>query len=173
MVSENSKNKQVYIEELGMVMESFGMTRVAGRVLSALLVADPPEQTAEQLAATLQASRGAISNGTTMLETMGLIERRRRPGDRKDYFRNKPNAWFEATKKQVAMITYLRGLAEKGLEVIDSNDPNVTEGLRDMRDMLTFYERELPEMLRRWRAKVDAEKAEREINQETSREEVT
>lgn len=142
-----------------MVMEGFGMTRIAGRVLSALLVADPPEQTAEQLATTLQASRGAISGGTTMLETMGLIERRRRPGDRKDYFRNRPNAWFEATKKQVMMISHLRGLAERGLEVIASDDPRVTEGLRDMRDMLRFYERELPEMLARWQTKVEAEKA--------------
>ena len=157
MISEGSKIKQDYIEEMGMVMESFGMTRIAGRVLSALLVADPPEQTAEQLAETLQASRGAISGGTTMLETMGLVERRRRPGERKDYFRNKPNAWFEATKKQVAMITHLRGLA-----VMESGDADATQGLRDMRDMLRFYERELPELLKRWEAKVEAERVAQE-----------
>ena len=133
-----------------MALEGFGMPRIAGRVLSALLVADPPEQTAEQLAATLQASRGAISGGTTTLMTMGLIERRRRPGDRKDYFRNRPNAWFEATKHQVALIAQLRRLSERGLGVIGSDDPEVTRGLRDMRDMLTFYERELPEMFAHW-----------------------
>ncbi len=157
-----SKDKQNYIEELSMVLEGFGMTRIAARVLSALLVADPPEQTAEQLAETLRASRGAISGGTTMLKTLGLIERRRRPGDRKDYFRNKPNAWLEATKQQFALITHLRGLAEKGLGIMESDDPNVTEGLRDMRDMLLFYERELPAMLARWEEKVNAE-AEKEV----------
>ena len=160
MDSKFSKNKQVYIEEMGMVLESLGVTRIAARVLSALLVASPPEQTAEQLAATLQASRGAISGGTTMLETMGLIERKRRPGDRKDYFRNKPNAWFEATKQQVALVTHLRGLAEKGLAVMNSDDPEVTRGLRDMRDMLTFYERELPAMLARWEEKMNETKEE-------------
>ena len=157
MISERSEEKQAYIEEMGMVLEGFGMTRVAGRVLSALLVAEPPEQTAEQLAATLQASRGAISGGTTTLETLALIERRRRPGDRKDYFRNKPNAWFEATKKQVALVTHLRGLAERGLGVMESDDADATRGLRDMRDMLAFYERELPEMLARWKDRVKAE----------------
>ena len=160
MGSEFSKNKQMYIEELGMVLEGFGMTRIAARVLSALLVANPPEQTAEQLAETLQASRGAISGGTTMLETLGLIERRRRPGDRKDYFRNKPNAWLEATKQQVAMIAHLRSLAEKGLAVMNNDNADTTQGLRDMRDMLLFYERELPKMLARWEEKVNAEKAE-------------
>ena len=156
MISERSKDKQVFIEEMGMVLEGFGMSRTAARVLSALLVADPPEQTAEGLATMLQASRGAISGGTTMLETMGLVERKRRPGDRKDYFRNKPNAWFEATKQQIAFVSHLRGLAEKGLGILESDDPEVTEGLRDMRDMLVFYERELPDMLARW-----AEKAEK------------
>ena len=133
-----------------MALEGFGLPRIAGRVLSALLIADPPEQTAEQLAATLRASRGAISGGTTMLTTMGLIERKRRPGDRKDYFRNKPNAWFEATKQQTFSVAQLRQLAEKGLQVMESDKPEVTEGLRDMRDMLVFYEHELPEMFARW-----------------------
>lgn len=133
-----------------MALEALGTPRTAARVLSALLVADPPEQTAEQLAATLHASRGAISGGTAMLTTMGLIERKRRRGDRKDYFRNKPNAWFEVTKQQTASVAQLRQLAEKGLEVVATDEPEVTEGLRDMRDMLTFYERELPEMFARW-----------------------
>ncbi len=133
-----------------MALEALGTPRTAARVLSALLVADPPEQTAEQLAATLHASRGAISGGTAMLTTMGLIERKRRRGDRKDYFRNKPNAWFEVTKQQTASVVQLRQLAEKGLEVVATDEPEVTEGLRDMRDMLTFYERELPEMFARW-----------------------
>lgn len=132
------------------MLEGFGLNRSAGRVLSALLVADPPERTAEQLAATLQASRGAISGATTMLATMGLIERKRRPGDRKDYFRNKPNAWFEATKQQTVLVEQLRQLAEKGLNIMESDKLEVTEGLRDMRDMLIFYERELPEMFVRW-----------------------
>ncbi len=140
-----------------MALEGLGMPRIAGRVLSALLVADPPEQTAEQLSKTLQASRGAVSGGTTMLTTMGLIERRRRPGDRKDYFCNRPNAWFEATKRQVTLIAQLRQLSEKGLEVLGSDDPEVTKGLRDMRDMLTFYERELPDIFARWEEKTRKE----------------
>lgn len=133
-----------------MALESLGIPRTAARVLSALLVADPPEQTAEQLSATLHASRGAISGGTAMLETMGLIERRRRPGDRRDYFRNKPDAWFTATKQQIALITHLRQLAEQGLAAMDNAKPEVTEGFQDMRDMLVFFERELPLILDHW-----------------------
>ena len=96
---------------MGMVMEAFGLPRMPGRVFGALLVADPPEQTAEELADTLQASRGAISGATTLLEAMGLIDRTRKPGDRKDYFRNKPNAWYEAMTKEIMMMSTLRQLS--------------------------------------------------------------
>ncbi len=150
LISEISKNKQAYIEEMGMALEGFGLPRMAGRVFGALLIANPAEQTAEDLALTLQASRGGISGATTMLETMGLIDRTRKPGDRKDYFRNKPNAWYEAMKKEIMMMSYLRQLADKGLEVIDSDDPNVTRGLTEMRDMIRFFEKEMPPLFARW-----------------------
>ena len=88
-----------------------------------------------------------------MLTTMGIIERKRRRGDRKDYFRNKSDAWLKATEQQIGQFTYLRQLLEKGLALVDSSKPEVTEGLRDMRDMLAFYERELPEIFARWEAK--------------------
>lgn len=50
--------KLEYIEEAGLLLERFGLPRMTGRVLGALLLAEPLEQTAEELAATLQASRG-------------------------------------------------------------------------------------------------------------------
>ena len=51
------KSKEAFIEEVSLALEQSGMQRMAGRVLAALLVAEPPEQTAEELADTLQASR--------------------------------------------------------------------------------------------------------------------
>ncbi|MCA9839694.1 MAG: MarR family transcriptional regulator [Trueperaceae bacterium] len=135
---------------MGMALEGFGLPRMAGRVFGALLVADPAEQTAEDLAATLQASRGGISGATTLLETMGLIDRIRKPGDRKDYFRNKPNAWYEAMKKEIMMMSYLRQLADKGLELVQGANEEVTRGLTEMRDMISFFEREMPPLFTRW-----------------------
>ena len=154
-IAQVSQDKQDYIEEMSMVMEGFGLPRMAGRVFGALLVADPPDQSAEDLANTLQASRSAISGATTLLETMGLIERTRKPGDRKDYFRNKPNAWYEAVKKEMMMMSALRDLANKGLDIVATDDPDVTLGLREMRDMILFFEQEVPPLFERWEKKRD------------------
>ena len=149
-MSQLSQKKQDYIEEFSMLMEGFGLPRMAGRVFAALLVADPPEQSSEDLAEQLQASRGGISGAVQLLETMGFIERTRKLGERKDFFRNKPNAWYEAMKREIMMLTQLTSLIEKGLEVVDSDEPEVTRGLRDMQELMLFFEKRIPLMFAEW-----------------------
>lgn len=141
-----------YIEEMGLLMERFGLPRMTGRVLGALLMADPPEQTAEALANTLQASRGSISGATRTLEQLGFIDRVSKPGERKDYFRNRPNAWAEMTRQQTLGIKLFKEMAEKGLAIIDSDDPDVRRGLIEMLEFYDFWERELPKVFRDWEA---------------------
>ena len=149
-IPETGDQKAAYIEEVGLFMESFGLPRMWGRVFGALLVADPPGQTAEQLAETLQASRGSNSTATPMLEQSGLIDRISKPGERKDYFRNRPGAWVEATRKRVTAMTTFRQLAEKGLNIVGSDDPEVLRGLVEMRDYFTYWEKAYPEAIEKW-----------------------
>lgn len=141
---ESTKAKQDYIEELSRVLEGFGLSRMAGRVFAALLIADPPDQTAEQLAEQLKASRGGISGAVQLLEQSGLIERTRKLGDRRDYFRNKPNAMYESMKNKMLMFGYFTQLINKGFQFINQDDPEVSQGLRDMKEAMDFYETELP-----------------------------
>lgn len=50
-----------FVEEMGQYLASYGMTPMAGRMWGWLLICEPPEQTAAEIAEALQASRGAIS----------------------------------------------------------------------------------------------------------------
>ena len=67
-----------------------GLQRMPARVWSWLLICDPPEQTAEQLAHELHASRGAISTAVRDLTRARLLQRTRNRGDRRDYFSTPP-----------------------------------------------------------------------------------
>jgi DNA-binding transcriptional regulator GbsR (MarR family) len=151
-INDCTAAKADYIEEVGLYMENFGLARMWGRVFGALLLADPPEQTADELAATLKASRGSISTATRMLEQAGLIDRVSKPGERKDYFRNRPGAWHEATKRRLAAMSRFREMAEKGLALLDSGDPEVRRGLEEMRDYFAYWERALPRLAAEWEA---------------------
>lgn len=142
-----------YIEEVGQALGSFGLPKMAARVYGALLVADPPEMSADELASVLKASRGSISTSTRMLELMGIVERLSKPGERRDYFRNKPGAWAASMQMRMNAMSLFLKLAEKGLEVVDSDDPEVLEGLRDMKAFFSFMVTEFPRLLEKWEQK--------------------
>lgn len=93
----NNTDLERFVEEVGMQLElQAGTPRMVGRVWGWLLVCDPPEQSANDLVESLQASKGSISTATRALLTMGLIERVRLRGERFDRFRVRPEAMDEA-----------------------------------------------------------------------------
>jgi DNA-binding transcriptional regulator GbsR (MarR family) len=85
---------------------------------------------------------------------VGLVERVSLPGERRDYFRIRSNAWVELMQAKMAEITHLRRLAEQGLELLDSDDPARRERLENMRDTYLFLEAEFPALLQRWQDRV-------------------
>jgi DNA-binding transcriptional regulator GbsR (MarR family) len=143
-------DRERYVEDFGVLFGQFGLPRMVGRVLGALLVSDPPERSAEELAEVLRASRGSISSATRSLVQMGLVERRARPGERRDYFRVKPGAWRELMHRELEALSTFRRMAERGLGLMDSGDPEAKRGLEEMRDLYAYWEREFPAVLERW-----------------------
>ena len=139
-----------YAEDFGLLFEGFGLPRMVGRVLGALLTSTEPELSAEELAEALRASRGSISSATRALVAMGLVQRRTRPGQRRDYFRMKPNAWDELMRRELESLSRFRRMAERGLEIVDSDGANTRRSLEELRDFYTYWERELPAVLDRW-----------------------
>ena len=139
-----------FIEETSVLFEQSGMPRMAGRIMSWLLVCDPPHQTSEQLATGLGASKGSISTMTRLLIQAGFIERIGLPGERRDYFRIKPDAWTQIMRSSMGQIMMFRQLAERGLALLDQEPAERTRRLAQMRDLYAFFEREFPALLARW-----------------------
>lgn len=81
-----------FIEKIGMIAQSEGLPRIAGRVL-AMLLYDGERVSFGQLAKALQVSRGSISSSVRTLESQQLIKRVANPGDRQDYFQVVDNAF--------------------------------------------------------------------------------
>src|SRR6266702_2142594 len=85
--AEHSRDERQFADDVGFFWESAGGTRMAGRVLGALLLADPPEMSSAQLTSFLGVSSGSVSTATRELIRPGLVQRVRMPGERQDYFR--------------------------------------------------------------------------------------
>lgn len=138
-----------FVEEAGLLFELVGLPRMAGRIFGWLLISAPPQQSLSELAESLQASKGSISTMTRLLIQISLIERMSLPGQRRDYFQIKPNAWSHLAEQRLAQITAFRQLAERGLKLFEDEDP-LRQQLEEMRDIHAFWERELPALNDRW-----------------------
>ncbi len=139
-----------FIEDVGLLFEESGHPRMAGRILGCLLISDQPHLSTTEIADTLQASKGSLSTMTRFLLQMGLIERVGLLGKRVDYFRIKTGAWPVLVRHAVYELSALRKLAERGLELTEGKQSEMTEQLEDARDLFAFVEREYPLLIERW-----------------------
>lgn len=75
-----------FIEKMGIVLETEGFPRVAGRMV-ALLLLHEEELSLGDIAHALDVSKASISINARMLEQRGALERVSRRGDRRDHYR--------------------------------------------------------------------------------------
>ncbi len=143
------EERERYVEEMAAFWGGFGMPKMQGRVLGALLVADPPERTAEELAEELSASRGSISSATRALIQLGVVQRRAKLGDRRDYFQSRTN-WAELMHQQMGTYAAFRKIAERGLDIMADSPPESRRDLEEIRSLYSHLEREMPALIKRW-----------------------
>jgi len=139
-----------FVEQMGGWFESNGLTRLAGRLLGWLLVCDPERQSSEELAVALGASSGGISTNARMLIHFGYIERLAVAGDRRTYFRLRPNAFAAGERQRIQTMGDLRSMAETGLRAMRGAQPQHTRRLQEMRDLSAHMETVLAEALERY-----------------------
>ena len=115
--------RERFVERMGLMTEADGLPRIAGRIFGYLLLT-PGDCSLEDLASQLGVSRASVSNDARRLAQMGLLERRSRPGDRRDYYSISPDAFrrsiagrIENLRRFHELIDEARGLAGHEEEV--------------------------------------------------------
>lgn len=106
-----------FTEAMGSVFEASGAPRMAGRVWGYLLIADAETVSASDLAAALTTSPSSISSATRLLIGLGLVDRVRVPGERRDYFTIHHGAVMNLLRRRIEAIAALEGLVRRGLAV--------------------------------------------------------
>lgn len=96
----DDNGKARFIERLGQITQESGLTRIAGQIWAALVVADGPVSTSE-LVDVLQISKGSLSTNVRVLELMDIVERRSMPGERQDYYSIPENPYTALIESQI------------------------------------------------------------------------
>jgi DNA-binding MarR family transcriptional regulator len=135
-----------------------GMPPMTGRMLGYLMICDPPEQTIDQLAEALMASRSAITGAVKLLEAYGLVVRNRRAGERVDRVSGNLDA-LEPRNFSAAMFTEQAALFREGLALLTDADPARRAPLEELLALAEFLGERLPQVLAEWRERRDALRA--------------
>src|SRR5262249_17825872 len=139
-----------FVEEMGLHFEYGGLPRMAGRIFGHLLVCEPPQKSAEELAKSIQASRASVSTMTRLLIQIGMVERQVFPGKRHDLFRIQPEACRTQLMERVRLLTLFRQLLERGLSALEGRPQRSVQRIEEMYRMYSWMEREIPRLFERY-----------------------
>ncbi len=98
--------------------QHFGLPPITGRILGWLLICDPPEQSAGEIADAIGASRASLTTSMRLLTVGDLVRRRHRPGERTTYFRIDDDAWEKVIRQRIVGMASLREITEDAMALI-------------------------------------------------------
>jgi DNA-binding transcriptional regulator GbsR (MarR family) len=136
-----------FIEDIGLYFEQMGLPLMAGRILGALLISEPPAQSITDLGKKLNASKSSISIMARLLVERGLIERVASPVPRQDYYRFKPGGWIIYMRQWLGLMAGLHRITERGMQLMAGKPAPLKERLKEAHDLFSNIEQEFPPIL--------------------------
>jgi len=101
-----------FIEDFALALAASGMPRTAGRIIGRLLMLDQGAGL-DDLARQLRVSRASISMNTRLLESLGAIERRSLPGQRRILYRVSDFRYVRFTEAALARMRHIQHMAHE------------------------------------------------------------
>ncbi len=126
---------------------------VAGRLLGYLAVCDPAEQTINELADALLASRSAITQAVGLLEGHGLARRTRARGERVDRVAVVLDVLIFERDLDATSYVDQAALLRRGSDLLAPDDSGRREALEELAELNDFLAEKLPLLKEEWRVR--------------------
>lgn len=140
-----------YVDKVGRLFSrQYGVPPMTGRVAGWLLICEPPQQTAAEIATALGASRSAVGAAVSMLEMWKLLLRSRPAGERADRVRIDPAFGMRSLEEQTDHAD-LAALAREGLELLAGASPSRRGRLVELVAMADWLDERMPALADEWR----------------------
>ena len=116
-VADDARNR--LIEAGGRTAQELGLGRIVGQMLVYLYLTDG-DCSLNRIGEDLELSKASVSIAARQLESMGLLRRSWKKGDRKNYFRTAEN--FETALRQGLLVFLFQKIQTVGLELNQANE---------------------------------------------------
>lgn len=136
-------------ERAAAMLTAAGMPRMPARVMMALVGSPDEGYSAAELAERLGISAAAVSGAVRYLQTLRIVHRISRAGDRRDRYDLIDDGWHTV----VSASTPLYGMLADFIDTVaDENTeaPKTVERAREMSAFFRFLEARMPKLLEEW-----------------------
>jgi len=140
-----------FIERASSEMAAQGFPRMPARVLMALTATEEGKATAEELAATLQASPAAISGAVRYLGVVGFVRNTTIPGTRKHIYSLGDTPWYASSFTRGQLYEQIQNTMRTS-SVRMPADSLARARIEEVADFYGFMQRRLPGLLDEWHA---------------------
>ncbi|WP_027941245.1 GbsR/MarR family transcriptional regulator [Amycolatopsis taiwanensis] len=145
-----------FVEKFALLLTDAGMPRMPARVFSLLLTVDGAGLTAAGVAEALNISPAAVSGAVKYLMQVSMVQRGRRPGERRDHYFIGDDAWYHTLGDRDKMFQTLCDTLDEGVQAVG---PDTVRGRRlaETRDFFSFLAVEMSRLVERWLQQREAE----------------
>lgn len=150
-MDNNDPRIERMIEEFAIQMEIFGLPKLGGRLFSALLFADPPEKSTQELIRLTGGSKGAISQMMRLLSQFGPIEKCASPNIRGHHYRLRRHFLVDMLEQKMNAIRGFHKFLKSKEEEFTFLPEQARENIQEMIEFQIFFERIVLEAFDNWK----------------------
>lgn len=132
-------------------MQQAGWPPIMGRTMAWLMVCEPEEQTAAQIAEAVHASRASLTTTLRLLTEARMVQTVTRAGERAAYYRLTEGAWSAMLKRRLESMTSFVDITSGGLRLFPDGGPRAAR-MREAHRLFQWLNSEAEPMWKRWDA---------------------
>lgn len=127
-----------FIEDMGMIAQGDGLPRIAGKIMGLLLIDAGPYSFGE-ISERLEVSRGSVSTNTRLLESLHVIDRVSKKGERGDYFQLAQDPYAKLLQGVTQRMEKSISVLQKTRESMPNNWDTSQSRLLELQQFYTEY----------------------------------
>jgi HTH-type transcriptional regulator, glycine betaine synthesis regulator len=140
MPSKLDPRQRQFIEEFGNLYAAYGFKRLSGMLIGLLLASDGP-LCLDDICHHLNRSKGAISESTRRLNSLGIIKKIEGPESRKDYYIADSDIFINVFHFNMATVRKNLSIADQFQHLLEGGNPKHLGRWREnLKVMNSFYQ---------------------------------
>jgi len=146
------RNQEIqFIEKYGLFFEkNSSFPRIAGKIFGYLLICNPPEQTQQQIAESLNIAKGSASTIIKLLVQTQILEEFTKPNIRPKYYRIRQGGWEKLFLTKLQHLSVVRTLLGEGRNLLSKKPKELVKRIDDLDNLYDFFEKELQILISKW-----------------------